>query len=58
MLGRTPRTIQIDSSANNNGVINFTKQSKTDILYQSPTAPSGFIGGPKGGYNNGQNGYH
>lgn len=58
MLGRKPRTIQIDSSANNNGVINFTKQSKTDILYQSPTAPSGFIGAPKGGFNNGQNGYH
>lgn len=54
MLGRKPRTIQIDSSNASIGAISFVKQSKTDILYQSPM-PSVTT---KGITTNGQNGYH
>lgn len=52
MLGRKPRTIHIDSNNASISAINFVKQSKTDILYQSPTNSI------KGVATNGQNGYH
>lgn len=54
MLGRKPRTIQIDSNNASISAINFVKQSKTDILYQSPPTSVS----TKGVATNGQNGYH
>jgi hypothetical protein len=55
MLGRKPRTIHISDSNNaSTSAINFVKQSKTDILYQSLSTSSSI----KGVATNGQNGYH
>jgi hypothetical protein len=54
MLGRKPRTIHIDSNNASTSAINFVKQSKTDILYQSPPTSNSV----KEVATNGQNGYH
>jgi len=54
MLGRKPRTIHVDSNNASISAISFVKQSKTDILYQSPPTSNSI----KGVATNGQNGYH